>query len=215
MNPWICVTSALGNLRANPLRTSLTMLGIIIGVSTVILMVGIVEGARHAIVQEFQKMGSDMIIIVYDPNLEEKRKETRRIEGLTMDDARYVRSQCDSVGAQSVEVPVGTADKARRRDVEAQATPRGVEPDYARLRNFQVREGRFLQDEDLADWKKVCVIGELIRQELFPQEPAVGGEIEVGGITLQQARRALCPLPVVVASRPPVAGKSQHPICAL
>src|SRR5437762_478307 len=92
MNLFRAIQTAFANLRANKLRSALTMLGVIIGVSAVIVMVCIVEGARAMVVKEFERLGSKLIIIVYEPDQQERKTSTRRIQGLTMDDVRAGRS---------------------------------------------------------------------------------------------------------------------------
>ena len=77
--------TALSNLGSNKLRSSLTMLGVIIGVGAVIVMVSIVEGARAQIVREFQRLGSQLILVVYQPDRKERQNATHRLDGLTMD----------------------------------------------------------------------------------------------------------------------------------
>ena len=75
-----CLQTALSNLRTNKLRSALTMLGVIIGVSAVIVMVSIVEGARAQIVAEFQRLGSQLILVAYQPDREERQHSTRLME---------------------------------------------------------------------------------------------------------------------------------------
>src|SRR2546421_566912 len=171
--------TALGNLRANKLRSALTMLGVIIGVSAVIIMVSIVEGARSKVVAEFERLGSSLIIIVYAPEREESRKDTRRIKGMTMDDVRAIREQCDLVQSISAELPTGGDENAHYRDRETQVRPSGVQPDYSRIRNVSVARGRFISDEDIRDWSKVVVIGDKVREQLFRDEDPIGKNIEV------------------------------------
>ncbi|MFN3649074.1 MAG: ABC transporter permease [Armatimonadota bacterium] len=185
MNFLRAIQAALFNLRTNKLRTALTMLGIIIGVSTVIIMVSIVEGARYAIVQEFERLGSDLIIIVYDPDREEQRGEFRRLDSMTMDDVRAIEAECALLKNISAEMPLGDNALARYRDREMEVSPAGVQPDYLHIRNFTLARGRSLTQQDLDSWNKVCVLGDEIRKELFRGEDPLGQELEVSGITLQ------------------------------
>src|SRR5690349_23321885 len=97
MNYWHCLLMAFDNLRANKLRSGLTMLGVIIGVSAVIMMVAILQGASSRITNEFNKMGSNLILVIYEPTQEERKTTTRRIDGLKMDDVRAIQEQCDLV----------------------------------------------------------------------------------------------------------------------
>src|SRR5579859_5586570 len=167
MNLLRSLQTALANLRANKLRSALTMLGVIIGVSGVIVMVSIVEGARAKVVTEFERLGSKLIIIVYQPDPKEIRKNTRRLAGLTMDDVRSIQSECDLVQSLSAELPTGQDESAHYLDRESKVRPNGVMADYGRLRNVTLAEGRFISDDDMANWNKICVIGSKVKQELF------------------------------------------------
>ncbi len=176
--------TALFNLRANKLRTMLTMLGVIIGVSAVIVMVSIVEGARSQVVSEFQRLGSQLIIIVYAPNQEDQKKTTRRIPGLTMDDVRAIQADCDLVKNISAELPMQQEVPAKYLNKESPVKPDGVEPDFTTLRNAPVALGRFLSQEDVDTWAKVAVLGEKVRKDLFGRADPIGKDIEVAGSSL-------------------------------
>jgi putative ABC transport system permease protein len=178
------IGTALGNLRVNKLRSALTMLGVIIGVSAVIVMVSLVEGARAKILQEFERLGSQLIIVVYDPSDKERRQQAAQIEGLTMDDVEAIREQCDQVSGISAELPAPGEYTARYRDRETQAAADGVQPDFQRLRDRAIANGRFITDDDIADWRKVCVIGSTVQKELFGSADPIGKEITVEGISV-------------------------------
>ncbi len=177
-----CLFTALANLRANKLRSALTMLGVIIGVSAVIVMVSIVEGARYKIVQEFERLGSSLIIVAYDPRKVREERSTRLLRGLTMDDVRAIREQCNLVSGLSAELPVPQEFTIRYADAETTANVRGVQPDFERLRNVTVAAGRFLSDEDVENWAKTCVIGSKVRTALFGKSDPIGKIIDVQGV---------------------------------
>jgi len=158
-----CLITALANLRANKMRSALTMLGVMIGVGAVIVMVSIVEGARHRIVQEFERLGSSLIIVGYDPRKVKEQRSTRMLRGLTMDDVRAIHEQCDLVGSISAELPLPQDVNVRYADAEMAANVRGVQPDFAHLRNVTVGTGRFLSDDDVDNWAKTCVIGSKVK----------------------------------------------------
>src|SRR5258708_19911223 len=107
MNFSHCLMTALNNLRANKLRSALTMLGIIIGVSAVIMMVAILQGMSARVEGEFRKLGSNLILVVYAPDHDERKKLTQKIEGLKMDDVRAIQQKCDLVKRLSPEMPLG------------------------------------------------------------------------------------------------------------
>jgi putative ABC transport system permease protein len=184
MNLLRSLQTAFANLRANKLRSALTMLGIIIGVSAVIVMVSLVEGARAMVVGEFERLGSKLIIVAYQLTPEQERKTTRRLPGLTMDDVRAIRRECLLIQDVSAEMPTGAATKAAYADRESTTSAIGVQPSYLWLRNRQLDRGRFLSEEDERNWAKVCVIGSRVRADLFPGEDPLGKTIEVLGSTL-------------------------------
>src|SRR5438067_2963778 len=145
----LCILeTAFANLRAHKLRTMLTMLGIIIGVGAVIVMVSLMEGARTQMVREFDRLGSRLILVLYDPDLAQKRQATHPLEGMTMDDARAIRSQCSLVGEICAEVPVGSDATASYVGGEAQVRPSGVEPANEHLRAVTLARARFITRRD-------------------------------------------------------------------
>jgi putative ABC transport system permease protein len=176
--------TALSNLRANKLRSVLTMLGVIIGVGAVIIMVSLVEGLRTSVIREFERLGSQLIIIVYQPDMEDRRREAQRIVGLTMDDVRAIETECTLIKSISAELPTGNEVSVRYMDRETKVSPVGVQPDYAYLRNVSVARGRFLTQADQESWSKVCVIGAKIQKELFPAEDPLGKDIQVQGVSV-------------------------------
>ena len=183
MNFFYAVSTALQNLRANKLRSGLTMLGIIIGVSAVIMMVAILQGASARITNEFKKLGSDLIIVVYAPTEDEKKQITHHIEGLKMEDVEAIRAKCSLLKSLSPELPLGSA-RGKYKGQDTDVTANGVVPGYEKMRNVQVAQGRFVSQEDLSNWAKVCVIGIKVRDELFHHEDPIGKNIEINGLSL-------------------------------
>ena len=184
MNLIRSLQTALANLRANKLRSALTMLGVIIGVSAVIVMVTIVEGARSKVVTEFERLGSKLIIIAYDPGKARQAKSTNVLSGLRMDDVHAIEDECDLIQSMSAELPTGAEMPARRLDYEVQVKATGVEADFMRLRNLQLTQGRFITREDNEKWSKGVVIGSKIKDRLFPREDALGKDFEIRGISV-------------------------------
>ena len=184
MNILYSLQTALGNLWANKMRSFLTMLGVIIGVSAVILMVAIVQGASARVTDEFKRLGSNMIIIYYSPDHDDLKATTRRFEGMTMEDLRAIKEKCPGVAGISGEVGLDGTDDARYLDRQFGSDPKGVMPDYAHLKNITVAHGRFLNNADMDSYAKVCVIGDKVRSTLFPDEDPLGKDIYVNGLVL-------------------------------
>lgn len=174
--------TALANLRRHKLRSLLTMLGVIIGVAAVILMVSLVEGARSRVVEEFRQLGSSLIIIVYDPSLRKRGETPGSIEGLRMEDAEAILRECSSVKMVSAEFNVGN-QKIRYGAEEMDAAVDGCQPEYLYLHNLQVERGRFITQEDLDGWAKVCVLGKEVQRRLFGDRDPIGESIEIAGVS--------------------------------
>lgn len=176
-----CIITALNNLRINKLRSGLTMLGIIIGVSAVIMMVAILQGMSRRVATEFEKLGSNLIMVVYEPDNKTHNRAVRRIDGFTMRDVEDIRQRCNLVARVSPQLPlpnITALHNGRHLDVQVY----GVMPDYATLLDVPLSEGRFISDRDLQIWAKVCVIGSNVRQELFGKRDPIGEEIDLNNI---------------------------------
>ena len=184
MSFFYCISTALSNLRANKLRSALTMLGIIIGVSAVIMMVAILQGASANVTKQFSKLGSNLILVVYAPSSEERKKITRRIDGLRMADVKAIREQCPLIKELSPEIGLGQNIPAKYNGRDLEVTGYGVTTPYAKLRNVNIGTGRFISDEDSRTWAKVCVIGEKVKTDLFGNEDLIGKQLEISGQSL-------------------------------
>ncbi len=166
---------ALIALHANKLRSLLTMLGVIIGVGSVIIMISIVQGARQKVVSDFKGDGADVLFAAYAPKKDSKRGGT--FSGLVMDDVRAVEDRVSSVRNISPENSVGV--KATRDGKEFNATLEAVTSHYLDVNNVQMGRGRFLEDTDLDKWAKVCIIGDTVREKLFGKTDAMGQSVVV------------------------------------
>lgn len=175
--------TALSNLQRHKLRSLLTMLGVIIGVSAVILMVSLVEGARSRVVEEFRRLGSSLIIIVYDPSLRQRGETPGSIEGLRMEDVEAIRRECSSVRLVSAVFSAGN-QKIRYQAEEMDAMVEGCQPEHLYLHNIQMERGRFIRPEDLESWAKVCVLGKEVQQRLFGSRDPIGETVEIAGVAV-------------------------------
>lgn len=173
---------ALDCLVANKLRSVLTMLGVIIGVASVMVMVSIIEGARHQVVQEFEEMGSRLIMIFFSPEEREKGEGESHIEFLTVRDADAIREECSLVTSVSPEMPLGdTTFEAGGNDIKGRLV--GCQPEFARLHNLKLARGRFFPVAEYQGWGKVCVVGHDVAKEFWPNKTAVGQTLRARGIS--------------------------------
>ncbi len=183
MNFFDSVRTSLSNLRRHKLRSGLTMLGVIIGVAAVILMVSLVEGARANVVREFERLGSSLIFVGFDPSKLPPGQTIGRVNGLRLEDAEAMLEQCPSVAAVSAELGIGTG-KTRTPGKEMDASVLGVQPVYQKLRDVTLERGRFITDEDLATWSRSAVIGSEVAVRLFGKQNPIGQAIDFRGLTL-------------------------------
>jgi len=175
---------ALTMLRQHKLRSFLTMLGVIIGVMSVTIIVMISNGFQAFMTNQFKKIGSDTIIVMFDPGRRMKGMSMGRIEGLKNDDVKYLM---DNVSQLAVACPVSqTSGKASVGDHEV-SDPRiyGTDGNYTIMNSVELNEGRFFDANDVSDRANVCVVGEDIASRLFPGQDALGKLITFPGITLE------------------------------
>ncbi|HZE68099.1 MAG TPA: ABC transporter permease [Pyrinomonadaceae bacterium] len=174
---------AVDTLRANKLRSSLTILGVSVGVITVIFMVSIIQGLNKAFADQIESLGSNTIFISkFDPSFGRppSPEEVHR-KDLTMDDADALRREAPSVAGVS---PIHRMIAVTMRYQEKQTdTPilLGVTPYYEFVHSQYVANGRFISDIDMQDRSNVCIIGVDVKRALFPFEDPVDREVRING----------------------------------
>ncbi|MFQ6092959.1 MAG: ABC transporter permease [bacterium] len=167
-------------LFAHKLRSFLTMLGIIFGVAAVIAMLSIGEGAKREALEQIKLMGMNNILI-QDAGLEEKElaeAREKQSRGLTRADARAIEAICPMV---EVAAPQKEEDfDIRLGSKTVKATVVGTVPPYPWVLNFHPRRGSFITPSDMAEHRRVSVLGNAIKRELFPFEDPVGKRVKLG-----------------------------------
>jgi len=168
------------NVRANRLRSALTMLGVVIGVACVVIMVAIVEGARKQVLTEFKGFGSNLVVVFYNPDREKRGGSVA--SPLSLEDVETIRGEAPLVREVSPEMNLSL--QARRNGQEKDVHLVGIIPDYAKMRDVKIASGRFIEQSDLDNWNPVCVLGAKVASDLFKGEQAVGKEIKTGSLRL-------------------------------
>ena len=167
---------ALRALANNKMRGFLTMLGIIIGVASVITMLAIGQGSKKSIQAEISEMGSNMIMIQPGGDIRGGvRQEASRMETLKLEDYQNIVDETRYVAA--VSPSVNTSGQVIYGANNAPTTIYGISPDYMEIRRYQVEDGEMFSDQDIAVAAKVCVVGKTVVDNLFP-----GGENPVGKV---------------------------------
>ncbi len=171
---------ALKNLSANLLRSCLTMLGVIIGVASVITMIAIVEGGQIWLVNSIEKLGTNLVSVWKKRlTVEERRLFASRNMQLRYDDALTLRQRFPDLKV----VPMVEFDgqlKAGDRDHSGRVT--GLSPEYSDIRNFHVAQGRFFTTTDIEEWRRTLVLGQTVAHVLFGSQSPIGEEVKVGDL---------------------------------
>jgi putative ABC transport system permease protein len=165
----------------NKLRTLLTMLGIIIGVGSVIVMVAIGEGARSQIRARIDSLGTNLIVIT--PGSSSQGGVSRgagSFNRLTVEDADLVRRESALVSA--VSPVIFTFGQAIGGQGNWRTAIQGVHVDWATIRDWRVAEGVFFDTTDQRTMRKVAVIGQTVARNLFPDGDAVGQGLQLRGV---------------------------------
>ncbi len=166
---------ALVALAANKLRSFLTMLGVIIGVGSVIIMISFIQGARQQVVQDFAEDGANLLFAFYSPKRDTEHRGT--FDGLRMDDIHAIEERVGSI--TDISPTVEQSVKVTRGKHNFTANLVGVMPHYFTLNNLKRSQGRWIEEEDGGSWDKVCVIGDKIRKEIFGKTDPLGRALVV------------------------------------
>ena len=161
------------------LRTALSVVGLAVGISAVIALTALGEGARRYVVDEFAALGSNLLIVI--PG----KVETTGfvpiggvIHDLTLDDVRAIQSRLHRI-RQAAPISMGT-ETVRFRGRGRSAAILGTTSDYQQMRNLQLGAGHFLSPGDLDQGGSEVILGIKIAQELFGTDPALGQIVRIG-----------------------------------
>jgi len=181
---------ALEAIKANKFRSLLTALGIIFGVAAVIAMLAIGSGAKQEILEQIKLVGVNNIVITpLKEQSEEKVEDTQKEEkkkfspGLNLLDVKSILEIVPEVVSISPEIIVETnfvADGISRTGKLI-----GVEPDFFKITNFKLENGKMFNPEQLRNGAQVCIIGKSLQAKFFSKQEAIGSYLKCGSVWLQ------------------------------
>ncbi|MBN2207332.1 MAG: ABC transporter permease [Candidatus Aminicenantes bacterium] len=180
------VAMAWDSLKTHKLRSFLTLLGIMIGVMTVIGMVSVIQGLNASFLRELSAAGSDLIMVSkYDAvRMGERTEEERTRKDLTYEDAVAIERECPSVKAVSVDIVANVfADNpVRYGNIKSENTIIiGINEKFPVVYALYLpQEGRFLTGAEVDRTARSCLLGFETAETLFPHTNAIGKEIRVG-----------------------------------
>ena len=176
MNILESIRTAWKSIFSNKLRSSLTMLGIIIGVSAVVLLVALGNGFQKSMQTTFENLGASALYVSSSTD-----KAVKTLRPLTFEDAQALanKSLAPAIAVVSPTLSKGVSASYGNNNVNVQAT--GVTPVITQIKNYTLVGGRFISDQDVAARQNVVVLGYQTAQDLFGSQSALGKSIRVSG----------------------------------
>ncbi len=176
------VKMALESLRVNRLRSALTLLGVVIGVMTVITVVAFISGMNNYVEGEIFTLGADVFTVTRGPNIILDRDtwlEVRQRKNLLRDDADAVREYCSS--CQLLGVRRNAGSRLRYGAEELFGTVRGISTQIPAILGEELDAGREITEYDVRQSRRVAVVGADIVENLYPLIDPLGKYIHVNG----------------------------------
>lgn len=176
------INMAMKTLTGNKLRSSLTMLGMVIGNASVIAMIGIGQGAQRLASEQFESLGPNVLFV--SPGSSGARQRSSNLpRTLVWSDAKAIAEQVPTVVSvapqrqSQLQVVYGNTNKS--------ALVMGTTPEFLTVRDFEVAQGRFITDEDVAGSKRIAAIGSEIATTFFQGKNPIGERIRVRNISFE------------------------------
>ncbi|MDE0315806.1 MAG: ABC transporter permease [Candidatus Poribacteria bacterium] len=174
----------LSAIRSNKLRSLLTMLGIIIGVASVLAMISIGDGAKEIVLQDAQKLGGVNQFTMYRSSYKRvgsRWMPNRSNEYFKYDDVLAIEAECPSVKVVVPRIPEWRGVQIQTKDgSETRSGYNGVNASFSEAMDWGIQEGRFISDEDIENKAKVCVLGTEVALNLFGNKSPINEEIKIG-----------------------------------
>ena len=176
------IKMASTTLMANKLRSSLTMLGIIIGNASVIAMVGIGQGAQKLASEQFEALGPNVLFVL--PGSREAQQTTVDFpKTLVWEDAQAIATQVPAVAEVAPEINLRYLITYRNRNSNSLIT--GTTPEFLSVRSFNVARGRFFTDIDIKRNNQVAVLGSEVVEKIFGYQDPIGQSVRIKDISFE------------------------------
>lgn len=172
---------ALRSLKINKMRSALTSLGIIIGVSAVIIMLSIGEGAKAKITKDIESTGSNILTVMSGAATSGGVRSAGGSQPtLTINDSEAILKYCPSV--EKISPLVNETKQLVYSNQNWSTTVRGVYPSYTEINKWEIQSGRNLSEDDVKNAAKVCIIGQTVAENLFGDLEPVGRTLRIAGV---------------------------------
>lgn len=174
------VSMAIEALWSNKLRSGLTMLGVIIGIASVISITSVGQGVQKATEQQIQSLGTDVLqIFAGNARTGGISQGVGSSSTLTWEDAQAIQEQAPAV--QGVSVYLQRPGQVVYEQDNHSTNLVGIDLNYPAVRNTQLTHGRFFTQEELDNSSAVAILGSTVKDELFSNDSAIGEQIRIEG----------------------------------
>jgi putative ABC transport system permease protein len=174
---------ALASLRANKLRTLLTVIGVVIGIGTIIGMLSLINGINRSVMNEFERLGPNVLYVTREePGIHVGRGRRDR-KAVTLEEVEALRRRCRSLRRISIVVE-GRGRIGYRGGKSGMLTIRGSQSDYVDIANLDIDQGRFFERLE-GEKARVCILGRGAVETLFGEVSALGKDVEIQGRTFK------------------------------
>ena len=174
------VKVGLRSILRNTMRSALTMLGIVIGVTCVIVVNGIGNGATKSIQSNISSLGANYIMIFPGQVTQGGARIAAGISSLTEDDARAIKTECPSVAYASA--GARTAGQVVAGELNWGTEIFGADVDWPFIRSWNVARGTFFSESEVKASAKVAVLGATVQRNLFPDSDPIGAVIRIKNV---------------------------------
>jgi len=176
------IKSAFRAILVNKVRSALTLIGIVIGVSAVITLVAMGQGVKLGIAKEVEALGTNLLIVLPGRVISEEKglggiAGLAGVSTLTLDDKNAIKNEISEI--QKISAILILSENVMYNDKQALPMLIGGEPELEFTNIYNLKFGRFLSDEDITNKNKVIVIGKTVADDLFGQEDPLGKKIIV------------------------------------
>jgi ABC-type antimicrobial peptide transport system permease subunit len=177
------VRTSLAEILAHKLRSGLTLVGIVLGTTALVVMVSVIGGLAVAVQQGLTDLGFDGVIFVVPKKTEDRIEQKKQgySRGLRSADGQVIEPGREVIRDAAPVLGLGN-ETARINGRTMKVAVDGVTPAWGRIRNRVAAEGRYLVDRDVNERATVALLGHRLRKDVFGDEPALGREIQIRGV---------------------------------
>ncbi len=170
-------------LVANKTRSSLTMIGMIVGNASVIAMIGIGEGAQKFVAGQVQSLGTNVLIVRAGVPNARRGGLGNAPQTLIIEDAKAIATQVPSV--QGVSAELNSSEIVRYSNKNVSALIFGTIPEFLEVRSFEMAKGRFLTEIDIKQNSQVAVLGSELAEKLFGNTNPLGEQVRIKNVSMK------------------------------